>query len=983
MTDFVIDVIIDPSSATAGSDKIDRRLRRLEKSGRALQKTLRRALTLVGVVAAARQLGIFADSLTNVRNRLRIVTKGTAQLNAVTQKLFDIAVKTRTGFAATSTIFARTALAVKDLGLSLQETLNFTEALNKAIVLSGSGAQEANNALIQLSQGLSIGQLRGDELRSVLEQLPLVADLIAEELGVLRGELKLLGEQGKITTKDIINAFSAIPAAKLTEAFSKSVPTLSQGFSVLTTQLIRYIGQVDDSFKISERLARTLIRLGANLETVGKLAVVAGAALAGPFAKAGVLFAAGAVRALTVAILANPIGALIIVAVAAVAAIIQFGDSISVSEDGLVSLKDTALATWKVILDSIQPVVDVITEGFAIAINFVIDAFSSLNVTFEDVLKFVKTFVNRFLGFFFGLNRAMFSIFNDLKLIFKDVLGEDLTKLIKSAVEFATEGLKIVAKLAGTILDSLNDIASELNATIDAVDPSDKTFAGTFATVGKNAKDAFVKGFNADFVGDLVDAVAPALKKINEEARKISTTRLTPNTPLKDAGLDEKGVASTALPFALREQLRLLELEAKNLKLANKERGIQNELLELEEKLRSSNVSLTDTTRGLLEVEVRRLTALRDQADVLDDLKGPQEEINTRQEALNALYDRGAISLVQFTAQMKGLALAQAELNIAAAGDLFPEGFSSSFDEIGEGFSAAGDLFFDGFSLGIDEMLDKVGFFVATAGELFGQFFADASAGFADAIGNALVFGDSIAEAIGGAARSALASLLSGLIDIGIQFVLNALLTDKLVQKQVAGSTVAATADATAQALKTTAAVASIGVITTAVVASNAAVAISAAPAAALVSLASFGANSVPATAGILATTAVAEGVAATAFLADGGFVSGPGSPTSDSIPARLSDGEFVVSARATARFRPQLEAINNGAANDEVFSNSSRASSQSGSAEGGSGVSSVNIVNVIDPSIVEDFLDTPGGEKVIVNVIERNAATINTLLAS
>ena len=197
MADFGIDVIVDPSRAESGMDKVDRRLKRTEKNAKRLGGALRRAFTLVGLIAAARQVGIFADSLTNVQNRIRLVTKNTAQLNAVTKQLFDISARTRTGFQATATIFSRTALAVKDLGLSLNETLGFTEALNQAIVLSGVKAQEANAGLIQLSQGLASGTLRGDELRSVLEQLPKVADLIADQLGVARGEfMSIIGPSG-------------------------------------------------------------------------------------------------------------------------------------------------------------------------------------------------------------------------------------------------------------------------------------------------------------------------------------------------------------------------------------------------------------------------------------------------------------------------------------------------------------------------------------------------------------------------------------------------------------------------------------------------------------------------------------------------------------------------------------------------------------------------------------------------------------------
>src|SRR5690606_2602352 len=98
------------------------------------------------------------------------VTTGTENLTTVTSRLFDVANRTRSSFEGTANLYARVALATKELGIGQQELLTFTERVNQAIILSGASAQEAQAGLIQLSQGLASGALRGDELRSVLEQ---------------------------------------------------------------------------------------------------------------------------------------------------------------------------------------------------------------------------------------------------------------------------------------------------------------------------------------------------------------------------------------------------------------------------------------------------------------------------------------------------------------------------------------------------------------------------------------------------------------------------------------------------------------------------------------------------------------------------------------------------------------------------------------------------------------------------------------------
>ena len=188
---------------------------------------LRKALLLLGGLAVVRSLVNFVDTFTNIQNRLKLVTGGMQELTAVTQELFQVSKRTRADFEATAQVYARTALATKDLGISQEETLQFTEALNQAVILSGASAQEANAGLRQLSQGLASNRLSGDELRSVLEQLPLVADVIAESMQVTRGELRKMGEQGLITADIVLKAFREA-RVELAEKFAETIPTIGQ-----------------------------------------------------------------------------------------------------------------------------------------------------------------------------------------------------------------------------------------------------------------------------------------------------------------------------------------------------------------------------------------------------------------------------------------------------------------------------------------------------------------------------------------------------------------------------------------------------------------------------------------------------------------------------------------------------------------------------------------------------------------------------------
>ena len=276
MTTETITILVNEKGARVVNRSLTDVGKNAAKSQTGVNQLNRALRTLGGALSAAAVLRL-ADSYTNLQNRLKLVTSGTQELEAVTKSLFNISNETRSSYEATAEVYARTALATKELGLSQQQTLDFTKSLNQAVILSGASAAEAQAGMIQLSQGLASGTLRGDELRSVLEQLPKVADVIAESMGVTRGELRELGTEGKIGARDIILAFQRA-SGSLEDDFGKTVPTVSQSLVILRNNFQQVIGEMDKAFQITATLAMGIKFLSENLKTVGSvLVIVAGA----------------------------------------------------------------------------------------------------------------------------------------------------------------------------------------------------------------------------------------------------------------------------------------------------------------------------------------------------------------------------------------------------------------------------------------------------------------------------------------------------------------------------------------------------------------------------------------------------------------------------------------------------------------------------------------------------------------------------------
>lgn len=249
-----------------GTRTVDRRIKSIGRSARKSSDILGQMRNLLVVVAAVRVIRRFtdlADSMVNLRNRLQATLGSFGAAVDAQEKLVAISLETRTGLDATGDAFARLALGAKDLGLTTDTLLGITTTLNKAIILSGASAQEAQNAMIQLSQGIASGALRGDELRAVLEQLPLVARIIADEFEVPLGKLRELGEEGKLTTERLVAAFQRAEDA-VAKDFANTIVTIDQALANLGTNFIVFI----DRFSQSTGAANALVFALSGLESL-------------------------------------------------------------------------------------------------------------------------------------------------------------------------------------------------------------------------------------------------------------------------------------------------------------------------------------------------------------------------------------------------------------------------------------------------------------------------------------------------------------------------------------------------------------------------------------------------------------------------------------------------------------------------------------------------------------------------------------------
>lgn len=240
------------------------------------------AVGMTSALAAVKAVIGKADEWTNLNNRLRLVTKDQAAFVAAQQDVVQIAKATRQPLGATAELYQRIAMNQDALGLSGAGLARVVETISKTMVISGGSAAAAEGALIQLGQAFASGALRGEELNSVLEGAPALAQEIAKGLNVPMGKLRELGQAGKLSADQVINALQG-QASAVDDAFGKMDATVGQSLTLLNTNLSEMIGRADDATGASQALAAGIGLLGSNLQTV---AVASAAVASGPLVKA-------------------------------------------------------------------------------------------------------------------------------------------------------------------------------------------------------------------------------------------------------------------------------------------------------------------------------------------------------------------------------------------------------------------------------------------------------------------------------------------------------------------------------------------------------------------------------------------------------------------------------------------------------------------------------------------------------------------------
>lgn len=301
--EIVYQVQMDVAQLLTSQRQLDQRLRNMEggfnRTTTAVNGTERSMASLSRVAASltaylsASAVASYAEAWTVLNNKLSNSVRTSESLVEVTERVFNISQDTRSSLDATATLYARLERGTRQYNTSAEDLAKLTTIINQGFIVSGATAQEAENAIIQLSQGIASGVLRGEEFNSVSEQGSRLMVALADSMGVSIGQLRAMAAEGKLTTDVVVNGLLSQGAA-IGEEFSKTTQTMSQALQEAGNNITKFFGNSSTVQSFIGGFNDSVVMVSENLDYLTNILVIAAGVIGSRYA--GALALAGAAQ---------------------------------------------------------------------------------------------------------------------------------------------------------------------------------------------------------------------------------------------------------------------------------------------------------------------------------------------------------------------------------------------------------------------------------------------------------------------------------------------------------------------------------------------------------------------------------------------------------------------------------------------------------------------------------------------------------------
>ena len=220
----------ETEKAGKAQEKYNEQIKKGSSAAGDVLKTIRRIGTALGVAKLTKDFLDFSDTQTQITARLNLMNDGLQTTEQLSELIYQSALRSKSSYSDTADAVGKMGLNAKNAFSSNQELIAFTEQVNKQFKIGGASAQEQTNAMVQLTQAMAAGVLRGQDLNSILAAAPGIARTIEESMGWASGSIKQYAEDGKVTAQVVKNAL--LDMAEQTNQKFESIPmTLSDAMT--------------------------------------------------------------------------------------------------------------------------------------------------------------------------------------------------------------------------------------------------------------------------------------------------------------------------------------------------------------------------------------------------------------------------------------------------------------------------------------------------------------------------------------------------------------------------------------------------------------------------------------------------------------------------------------------------------------------------------------------------------------------------------
>ena len=557
--------------ASGQTDKFNEKLAETgDSAGKASNGIGKMVGALLSLAAVKKGIDI-TDNYINTAARLNLINDGLQTQSELQDKIFAAADRAKGSYASMADAVAKLQLNAGDQFKSNDETIAFTELLQKSFKIGGTSTSEQSSAMLQLTQAMGAGKLQGDEFRSIMENAPMVADAIAKYMGKSKGELKELSSKGEITADiikaalfaagDDINAkFKEMPMTfadvwnKVANGATKAFGPVMEKISELINSdgFQDFIDNVIVGFYVAAQAAEWLIDTLVNgWDTIGPiLAFIGGVLLVIIIAKLWSMIPLLLAQAAAWLAAYGPIILVILIIIGIISIVISAARQMGATWEeifgvigGIIGVFATHFYNkfvwiWNMVAAFINFFGNVFTDPVAAIKALFFDLASSVVGQIEVMAKAIEDVINKIPGVEVNLTGGLKSFKDKLEKASADIKSEaGLVEYVKSK-EFMdySDGYKKGSEIGSSIPELFTDSLEKLKKTMtdDGIGGSTSnpiTVKGT----GKNgAVDVSMEDEDLQYLRDIAE---------REYINKFSTATLAPNVSIQFGDVHEEADA--------------------------------------------------------------------------------------------------------------------------------------------------------------------------------------------------------------------------------------------------------------------------------------------------------------------------------------------------------------------------------------------------------------------------------------------------------